>query len=323
MKSIRIVSVFTCLLFPALGIMAADVDGSKPKPVKETVELVPLSPAPNFSSKIEFCGKSIDLSRYDMYERFDRELTTMTYAQSSTLRIIKLANRYFPVIEPILEEMGVPNDMKYLAVIESSLNVRAISPAKAAGLWQFMPATGRQYGLEVNDTIDERMHVELSTIAACKYLKDMYAKFQDWPTVAASYNIGAGRITTELANQKAQTSLDLWLVEETSRYVFRILAAKELMSHPSRYGYHLKVNQLYKPIRCNDVVVNAPVDDLYKFATDNNTTYYLIKDFNPWLRNKSISNVSGKLYKVKIPVSEDLNYTSESKAPYDKNWVTE
>lgn len=319
----RIYSVLVGALFPAIVSVAADIDASRPRPVKEKIEIVPVSPAPDFARQINFCGKSIDLSRYDMYERFDRELTTMTYMQSSTLRIIKLANRYFPVIEPILEQMGVPNDMKYLAVIESSLNVRAISPAKAAGLWQFMPATGRQYGLEVNDTIDERMHVELSTIAACRYLKDMYAKFQDWPTVAASYNIGATRITTELANQKAETSLDLWLVEETSRYVFRILAAKELMSHPAKYGYSIKANQLYKSIRCNEVVVNAPIDDLYKFAADNNTTYYLIKDFNPWLRSKSISNVSGKLYKVRIPVAEDLNYSSEPMVPFDKNWVTE
>ncbi|WP_243349480.1 lytic transglycosylase domain-containing protein [Parabacteroides sp. FAFU027] len=323
MKINKVITFCAGVAFPAFVTMAADIDASRPKPVKEKVEIVPLSPAPAFSPRIEFCGQAIDLKRYDMYERFDRELTTMVYMQSSTLRIIKLANRYFPVIEPILERMGIPNDMKYLAVIESSLNVRAISPAKAAGLWQFMPATGRQYGLEVNDTIDERMHVELSTIAACKYLKDMYAKFQNWPSVAAAYNIGAGRITTELENQKANTSLDLWLVEETSRYVFRILAAKELMSHPSKYGYTIKANQLYKPIRCNEVVVNAVVDDLYKFATDNNTTYYLIKDFNPWLRSKSISNVSGKLYKVKIPVIEDLNYSSEPMTPFDKNWITE
>lgn len=323
MKVNKVFSLFVGLAFPAIVMMAADIESSRPKQVREKIEIAPLSPAPAFERQVEFCGKKIDLSRYDMFERFDRELTTMTYMQSSTLRIIKLANRYFPVIEPILEQMGVPNDMKYLAVIESSLNVRAISPAKAAGMWQFMPATGRQYGLEINDTIDERMHVELSTIAACKYLKDMYARFKDWPTVAAAYNIGAGRINTELGNQKAESSLDLWLVEETSRYVFRILAAKELMSRPAKFGYIIKANQLYKPVKCNEVVVNATVEDLYKFVTDNNTTYYLIKDFNPWLRNKSIPNVEGKLYKVKIPLAEDLNYSSESVTPFDKNWVTE
>ncbi len=318
----KLLSGIICACIATISISAAEIEENTVKPIKDKEEQTLVTAAPAVPQNIEFCGKTIDLTRYDMYERFDRELSTMTYMQSSTLRIIKLANRYFPVIEPILEQMGVPNDMKYLAVIESSLNVRAISSAKAAGLWQFMPATGRQYGLEINDTIDERMHVELSTIAACKLLKDMYTHFKDWSTVAASYNIGQGRIDTELANQNAETSLDLWLVEETSRYVFRILAAKELMAHPRKYGFSIKANQLYKPIRCNDVVVNAPVDNLYQFASDNNTTYYLLKDFNAWLRNKSIPNVSGKLYKVKIPVTEDLYYNDQPIIPFDKNWVT-
>lgn len=318
----KLLSGFICACIATISISAAEIEENTVKPVKEKEEQISVTVAPAVPLNIEFCGKTIDLTRYDMYERFDRELSTMTYMHSSTLRIIKLANRYFPLIEPILEQMGVPNDMKYLAVIESSLNVRAISSAKAAGMWQFMPATGRQYGLEINDTIDERMHVELSTIAACKLLKDMYAHFKDWSTVAASYNIGQGRIDTELANQKAVTSLDLWLVEETSRYVFRILAAKELMAYPRKYGFSIKANQLYKPIQCNEVVVNAPVDNLYQFASDNNTTYYLLKDFNAWLRNKSIPNVSGKLYKVKIPVTEDLYYNDQPLIPFDKNWVT-
>ncbi len=323
----KLLGGFICACISTISVSAADIDANAAKPVKvkekEKTDQISVTLAPDVPRNIEFCGKTIDLTRYDMYERFDRELSTMTYMHSATLRIVKLANRYFPVIEPILEQMGVPNDMKYLAVIESSLNVRAISIAKAAGLWQFMPATGRQYGLEINDTIDERMHVELSTIAACKLLKDMYAQFKDWSTVAASYNIGATRINTELANQNAETSLDLWLVEETSRYVFRILAAKELMTHPRKYGFSIKANQLYKPIRCNEIVVNAPVDNLYQFATENNTTYYLLKDFNAWLRSKCIPNVSGKLYKIKIPMAEDLYYNGQPVTPYDKNWVTE
>lgn len=283
-----------------------------------------LSPttSPTIPKYILFCGDTINLTRYDMYERFDREMSVMTYLQSSTLQIIKKANRLFPIIDPILAQMGIPEDMKYLAVIESNLNVRAVSPAKAAGLWQFMPYTGRQYGLEVNDTIDERYHVEMSTVAACKMLKDMYAHFKNWSSVAAAYNIGPGRISSELKNQQAKTSLDLWLVEETSRYVFRILAAKELMNNPKKYGFALKSDQLYKPIRCSEVVVNSSLDDLYSFAADNQTTYYLVKDFNAWLRGKCLPNTSGKLYRIKIPLPEDLNYSDNKIEPYSKSWVT-
>ncbi|MFZ4456203.1 MAG: lytic transglycosylase domain-containing protein [Bacteroidales bacterium] len=279
--------------------------------------------SPQMPASLTFCGDTISLKRYDMRERFDREIMTMSYMHSSTLQLIKKANRLFPVIDPILKQMGIPEDMKYLAVIESNLNLRALSPAKAVGLWQLMPFTARQYGLEVGDSIDERYHPELSTLAACRMLKDLYSHFHNWSSVAAAYNIGPGRISTELKNQGVKTSFDLWLVEETSRYVFRILAAKELFSHPRKYGFVIKSNQLYKPIRCNNVVVNSPIEDLYQFARDNQTSYYLLKDFNAWLRSKSIPNSTGKLYYIKIPMKEDLNYENESVVPYSKEWVTQ
>lgn len=277
--------------------------------------------SPDLPRFVLFCGDTVWLNRYDMRERFDRELMAMSFMHSSTLQLIKKANRLFPVIDPILQQMGIPEDLKYLCVIESSLNVRALSPAKAAGLWQLMPATGREYGLEVNDSVDERLHVEFSTIAACRMLKDLYHRFHNWASVAASYNIGPGRINTELKNQSAASALDLWLVEETSRYVFRILAAKELLSHPRKYGFVVKANQLYKPVKCREIVVNSGIDDLYKFARENQTTYYLIKDFNAWIRSKSLTNTSGKLYKIKIPLAEDLYYTNESVKPYSADWI--
>ena len=315
--------VFLFFFFSTFLLLAADIDPLPTKPIAQSTPEVSSVVAPSIPKYVLFCGDTINLTRYDMYERFDREMMAMTYMHSTTLQLLKKANRLFPVIDPILAQMGIPEDIKYLAVIESSLNIRALSPAKAVGLWQLMPYTGRSYGLEVNDTIDERYHVELSTVAACKMLKDLYSKFKNWSSVAASYNIGPGRISNELKNQSAETSLDLWLVEETSRYVFRILAAKELFTHPRKYGFVLKSDQLYKPIRCNEVIVNSSVDDLYKFAKDNHTTYFLVKDFNAWLRGKSILNNSGKLYKVKIPLAEDLYYKGAPVVPYSADWVSE
>lgn len=318
-KSTLLLAILSLSIFSSYSIDTERISETS----KTKTDQVTLTPSPFIPNFVLFCGDTIDLTRYDMRERFDREISTMTYMHSSTLQLIKKANRVFPMIDPILKRMGLPEDLKYLAVIESNLNTRAVSPAKAAGLWQLMPLTAKGYGLEVNDTIDERYHEELATVAASKMLKDLYAQFRSWPSVAASYNIGAGRIKSELRNQVAKSSLDLWLVEETSRYVFRILAAKELFSHPIKYGFAIKSNQLYKPIRTTEKVVNGTVDDLYKYATDNNTTYYLLKDFNAWLRGKSIPNNGGKIYKIKIPLNEDLRYSDQKIIPYSANWITE
>ena len=177
--------------------------------------------SPTVPSQISFAGQDVDLLRYDHRERMDRELMSFTYMHSTTMLTIKRANRYFPVIEPILRANGIPDDFKYLAVIESALNPLAKSPAGAAGLWQFMSGTGREFGLEVNSNIDERYHVEKETRAACKYLKEAYAKYGNWLCVAAAYNAGQGRISTQLQKQMVSQAADLWLVEETSRYMFR------------------------------------------------------------------------------------------------------
>ncbi len=318
-KSIVVILITSCLSggFSLYG----QADTTMVKSKSELPEVNSFTSPPVVPSAMEFCGKKIDLTRYDMYERFDRELSAMCYMHSSSIALIKRANRYFPVIDPILKQMGIPEDMKYLAVIESSLNVRAVSSVKAGGLWQFMPATGDMYGLEVNDSIDERYHVEKSTVAACKMLKDLYAQFRDWASVAAAYNIGSTRIRAELGRQLGQSALDLYLVEETSRYVFRILAAKAFFANPYKYGFAIKANQLYKPIQCREVLVNSTVDNLYKFAIENNTTFLQIKDFNPWLRGRSIPDPEGKIYKIKIPLTEDLYYKGEKIIPYSSNWV--
>ena len=200
--------------------------------------------SPEVPASIEFCGKTIDLSRFDRHERMDRELLAFTYMHSTSLQMLKKANRYFPIVEPILKENGIPDDFKYLMVIESNMNPTARSSAGAAGLWQFMQGTGRDYGLEVNNNVDERYHIEKATRAACRYLKDAYAKYKDWVAVAASYNAGQARIASQLAKQDVDDSLDLQLVEETARYVYRILAAKQLFNAPTTFGFRLRASDL-------------------------------------------------------------------------------
>lgn len=277
--------------------------------------------SPKVPKQVTFAGQTIDLTRYDHYERMDRELMSFTYMHSSTLLTIKRANRYFPIIEPILKAQGIPDDLKYLAVIESHLNPQAKSPAGAAGMWQFMPTTGREFGLEVNKNIDERYHVEKETLAACKYLKQAYAKYGDWLCVAASYNAGQGRITSEKKKQQAERAIDLWLVEETSRYIFRLLAAKAVIMHPQQYGFLLKRNQLYPPIPCKELTITTGIDTLANFAKEQGISYAQLKDANPWLRERSLANKSRRTYVLKIPTQEGMHYNPDKTLPHNSNWV--
>ena len=206
-------------------------------------------------------------------------------------------------------------------VIESSMNPFARSVAGAAGFWQFMPATGREYGLEVNKNIDERYHIEKSTVAACKYLKDAYAKFGDWISATASYNAGQARIATELQKQGVKDASELWLVEETSRYIYRILAAKLFFQNPQQFGFHIKKEQLYPPLEYNEYTTTTGIANLSTFAKQQGVTLALLKDFNPWLRETSLENRSGRTYKLKIPNQKGLSYNPKDIVPYNKNWV--
>lgn len=297
--------VVICLCFWGVGLLAA---------AQPTVSL----PVPE---SVEFCGQTINLSRYDMRERFDREQLAFMYMHSSSIQLVKRANRYFPIIEPILKRNGIPDDLKYLAVIESSLNPRAVSPAKAAGLWQFMAKTAQQYGLEVNSEVDERYHVEKATVAACQYLKDAYARFGDWPTTCASYNAGQARISTEQDRQQVQSSFDMLLVSETSRYVFRILAAKLFLENPSAYNFHFKKEHFYHTVRTKDVVVNTSVSDWAAWAKEHGITYSQLKDFNPWLVSRSLANPQGKIYTVRVPLKEDLHFNIQKVHVHNANWL--
>lgn len=276
---------------------------------------------PELPMSIDFCGDKISFDRIDMAERLDRELTGTIYGQTMSTLIIKRANRFFPRLIEILKENKMPEDLIYLAVAESSLDINALSPVKAAGIWQFMAATAKQYGLEVNDDVDERYDPEKETVAACKYLRNAYSKYGNWATVCASYNAGTTKISNELSSQRVSTSFDLRLVSETSRYVFRIIAYKIFLENPRRYGYRLQSNQLYQPIECDVIEVTTPIADWVAWAKDHGLTYAQLRDANPWIRSNRLPNASGKLYKVKVPKKDSLYRSRTTKKVYNRNWV--
>lgn len=312
--------------FTALGIgltLPFLVGNNMLNPEQESVksEVPYCVTSPTVPGKVNFAGQEIGLQRYDLRERMDRELMAFTYMHSSTLLSIKRANRYFPVIEPILKANGIPDDFKYLALIESGLNPIARSPAGAIGLWQFMPNTAKQFGLEVNNNVDERYHVEKATVATCKYLKQAYKKYNNWICVAASYNAGQGRISSELNKQLATQAMDLWLNEETSRYMFRLLAAKQVVNNPQQYGFLLKREHLYPSIPYTEVTLTTGIANLAQFAKDKNITFAQLKDANPWLRDTSLINKSGKSYLLKIPTRAGMYYDPKKTIPYNKNWI--
>ncbi|MBL7958212.1 MAG: lytic transglycosylase domain-containing protein [Flavobacteriales bacterium] len=250
--------------------------------------------------ELSFCGEPVPMDRIDVRERLDRELLVNTYWQSNTLLAHKRANRWFPLIEEVLKREGVPEDMKYLALVESNFT-NAVSPMGAAGYWQFLKETGQHHGLEVNAEVDERYNVEKSTEAACRYLKNAYAKHGSWALAAAAYNLGSGGVDKQLGRQKKENYFDLLLPEETSRYVFRILAMKEIIRNPERYGFHLRQRDLYPPYKTRSLEVRGPIEDIAAFASANGTDYKTVKLLNPWLREAKLSNREGRAYEILLP----------------------
>lgn len=251
-------------------------------------------------AQVSFCGEPVPMDRIDVRERLDRELLVNTYWQSNTLLAHKRANRWFPLIEEVLRREGVPDDMKYLALVESNFT-NAVSPMGATGYWQFMKETAQAYGLEVNGEVDERYHVEKSTMAACRYLKKSHEKHGSWALAAAAYNLGSGGVDKQLGRQKKENYFDLLLPEETSRYVFRILAMKEIIRDPERYGFHLRNQDLYPPYRTRSVEVNGPIEDIASFAQEHGTDYKTVKILNPWLRDARLTNKAGRSYAILLP----------------------
>lgn len=209
---------------------------------------------------------------------------------------------YFPIIEPILKEYGVPDDFKYLALAESGF-MNVVSPAGATGFWQIMKATGREYGLEINDNIDERYHVEKATRVACQYFLNSKERFGSWTLAAAAYNAGNAGINRQLERQEVSDYYDLLLVEETSRYVFRILALKEVVGNYEAYGFKIEDHHLYQLAKTKEIEVDSAITNLARFAKDYGISYKTLKRYNPWLRDKNLQNNSRRLYQITIPDS--------------------
>jgi hypothetical protein len=272
--------------------------------------------------QVTFAGQTIKLDRADLRERMDRELIAFTYSHNMSTLMIKRANKYFPQIEPILKRMGVPDDLKYLMVIESNLDPQAQSGAGAAGLWQFTQSTGRAYGLEVNANIDERFNTVKATEAACRFLMEAYSKYGNWMTVAASYNGGQQGMDRRIEAQHQTDALNMWLVDETSRYMFRLLAVKMMFEDPSLFGFSFKSEDLYPYIPARkQIKVTDPVEDLVDFAEKNGVTYADLKRANLWLRESKLNNKSHRTYYVDIPDVKAEHYNPSKTKAHSEAWV--
>jgi len=251
---------------------------------------------------LTFSGEAIPMNILDVRERLDRELHINTYWQNNSIFIYKRANRWLPQIESILKEEGVPDDFKYIAVIESGL-LNVTSPAHAVGFWQFLKPTAKELGLEVTKEVDERYNPLKSTRAACKYLRNACMDFGSWTLAAASYNMGIRGLKNRLEEQRVNSYFDLLLNEETSRYVFRALAAKELISHPEKYGFEIPPEHLYQQEELREIEVSESIEDLVQFAKDYGINYKILKKHNPWLRRKSLTVRKGAQYLILIPAN--------------------
>lgn len=278
--------------------------------------------SPKVPRGVTFADKKIDLAQQDRYERMDREIMAFTYAHINTILQIKRANRLFPIIEPILKECGVPDDFKYLMIIESNGDIYARSAVGACGLWQFMEKTGKEFGLEINDEVDERYNIEKATRAACKYLKKSYEEFGDWITVAASYNTGCSNIRSRIEKQQQSDAMNLTLHPETSRYIFRLLAAKTIFSDPVAYGFLLKQSDLYPHLpAAQKKNINGAVKSWPDYARKYGLTYLQLREANPWIRSTTLTNASKKHYSVLIPDANALRYNPEETKAHNPKWV--
>jgi len=291
---IKKVSLILVVIFGSGLLIFATTDESKNKFINE-------GNADYFPLKADFSGEETPLKISDVKERFDRELLVNVNLHASTILAIKRANRAFPVIEPILKQYGVPDDFKYLAVIESGLT-NAVSAAGARGVWQFMPDTAKEKGMEVNDNIDERYDLEKSTQAACAYFLKAKERFGTWTLAAASYNAGEYGIKKQMDIQKVSDYYDLLLSEETSRYVFRILALKEIMRSPVKYGFTVNPEDLYEILPSRKMEIDSSITDLADFAKTQGINYKILKIHNPWLREATLLNETGKKYQIIIPL---------------------
>lgn len=298
---VKVLSISSAIIATSLIINIFTASTVSEKKECENTITLPMNSCVPVPSSLDFCGEEVPLDREYVHESLDRELLVNTYFHSQTILFIKRANRYYPIIEPILKENGVPDDFKYLCTIESSLTPRAISPAGAAGFWQILSKTGVELGLEVNEEVDERYHLEKSTHAACKYLKKAYERYESWTTAAASYNAGFRGIQRQSDKQKMESYYDLLFGEETGRYVYRILAVKTILNNPADYGFYVADSSKYAPLNTVDYVTNESIANIADFAIDHGTSYKVLKDLNPWLRDNKLTNRLKRTYTIKLP----------------------
>ncbi len=285
-------------VFVLLSLCCVSACSAQPGPASESLHFQP----PQVPEYAVFAGDTVRFDKLDRHERMDRELIAFTYSHTNSTLMLKRSRRYFGIVVPILKKEGIPEDLKYLMAIESNLDPKAFSTASAAGLWQFTRATAQQYGLECTTEVDERYDIEKETLAACRYLKEAFGKYGDWMTVAASYNAGQNGITRRLSEQRQTTVLELWLPEETARYLFRLLTCKLFFEHPAAFGFDVPQEERYPYAAPREVVtVSGPIPSLVDFAERHGTTYARLKAANLWLRSNKLSNPKGKSYRIVIP----------------------
>lgn len=296
MRKVTIVLVFAVSAIVS-GIVSYLVGAKDNLSENQTsAQLADMVPMP---SNLTFMGEPVPIDNFDTRESLDRELQVNRLWHSQTILILKRANRFFPIIEPILKENGIPDDLKYIAVIESSLT-NVVSPSGAKGFWQFLSGTAKDFGLEVNDEVDERYNLEKSTLAAIAYFKQMKEKFGSWTMAAASYNVGRGNLSKFIGQQKCSNYYDLILGEETERYIFRAIAIKQIMENPEKYGFSMPESELYEPIPYSVVSIDSAIQDMADFAFQYGTNYKMLKVLNPWLRSNKLTNAKHKTYEIKI-----------------------
>ncbi len=295
--SVAILGVFLINAVKKIDISQKDDLNDPKKNTSETYQIKALKIPDN----LNFAGERVPVEKQDIKERIDRELLVNTYWQSNGLLYFKRSHKFFPVIEPILKKYGIPDDFKYLALIESGLQ-NVTSPAGAKGFWQLMPATAKEYGLEVNSNVDERYNLEKSTIAACQYLLESKEQFGNWTLVAASYNAGKRGISRRIEAQKVINYYDLLLVDETARYLPRIVAVKEILNNPKKYGFIFEKEDLYNNVQTKKLKIDTAITDLASFAINQEINYKILKIHNPWLRENKLNNKSRRMYEIKIPI---------------------
>jgi membrane-bound lytic murein transglycosylase D len=301
-----IIIILSFIIFYEFFIFSASIDEKdqdKKINSKETI-IIEHAPVvqPIIPNEVYFCGERVPIELFDVREALDKELVINTYRHSTTIMYLKRANRYFPEIERLLKQHNIPDDMKYLCVAESGLD-HVVSPAGAAGYWQFLSQTAREYGMEVNKSIDERYHANFSLVAATKYLQDSYDRFGSWALAAAAYNMGNRGVKREISEQRVNNYWDLHLNSETARYVYRIIALKIIMSNPKDYGFNISDEYLYKEIETYEVIVDTTITDLVEFAFQHGTNYKMIRYLNPWIRGNGLPNKSRKEYVLRIPTN--------------------